>query len=363
MKDKTAVFNNLINDINFQEILSNASANHIDHPIIYLLKDENEYIDSSGSRMKTVQNTKTAILSLQNNYLGWLQKTEKKFLEKDYANISAALGEIRCFGYLIETFGAQNVKNIHEESRPTPDFEITIGKQTINVEVNTVQMNQRERDALEQFRDLNNRSHGPVSISEHIIHPFGSKIGVTTTQSVILKLISIKEKNNQLSDKVPSILWIDLQDEYMNSLADRIDKAGPYFSGKGHGSGEGIFSNELWYSLYSEKDDPIFEGGSLNPDEGNEFVVGKCVHCGKFMEPKYKNVSAVIFCGPGGVVLFENTKAKKKLPRCFFEKIVSGRWFKIESCRMNYPGKFLKRSIRLDKKCLKAMGKKKFFTF
>ena len=363
MKEKEYIFKDLLDDKDFLKIQQNSKAMGLTHPIIYLLEDENERVEASGYCAYSRENTKAAIARLRAAHEDWLKKTKKKLLDKNRENVSATLGEIRCFGYLAETFGSNAVSNISESKTPTPDFQVCFNGYTVIVEVNTVQINENEANSLKKINNqIRQPSNEKIRITEHISHPYGLKTDASTTQSVILKMKSVKEKNHQLTDAKPSILWVDLQDEYMNMLCDRIDKSGPFFSGKGYGGVEGIISNELWFSLYSKTGDPVFEGESLNSDCGREVSIKENIHFGKFNDPKYRNLSAVVFSGPNSVVFYENPRAKNKIPNGFVERLSSGRWFKIESCRMNYPNKQLRRVLRVDKNALKALSKKKFYS-
>lgn len=363
MKDKAYIFKELLSDTDFSVIQTNNFKDELKHPVIYLLQDESDVVESSGYIGCSRENTKCAIGHLYDEHFDWLKKIKKKLLDKDRVNVSAALGEIRCFGYLAETFGSKNVSSITETTNPTPDLMVRIDNKIVQVEVNTVQINEKEANGLREYNKKKEPSKKIIKNSEHVYHPYGLKPGASITQSVILKMISIKESNHQLNGNLPSILWVDLQDEYMNPLSNRVDKSGPYFSGNGYGGVEGIISNELWYSVYSKINDPVFEGETLNSDEGNSVKIKKNIFSGKFMCKKYNNLSAVVFYGPNGVVIYENPKAKRKLPECFIEKFSSGRWFKIESSRINFPNKHLKKIINEDKHKLKRMGKRKFFSW
>lgn len=199
----------------------------------------------------------------------WLNKIKKRLINNtDYSQPSSALGELRCYGYLLEAFTGYDVKPTDKSSTPTPDFSIINKNEIVEVEVNTPQMNGEEQKALEQFNNQqNSTTHNKPCIREHVTAPFGRKNAKCVTENVIHKITSIKEDEAQFSKKTCSILWVDLQDSHMNSIDDRCRSSCPIFTGRGYSSMEDYFSNELWYATYASKGTPIFE--SVNLGEGN----------------------------------------------------------------------------------------------
>lgn len=364
MLNKSEVFFGLLSEEQFDTILENQKNSQLIHPVLYLLDDES--IDSSRYNGFSRENTRMAIALLQNKQTKWLNSSMKKLTDKDMNNVSATLGEIRCFGCLAEVFGCENVANIEvKKDCPTPDFMVKYSDEKVMVEVNTVQMNAEERKSLDDFYNSSFNNPGKkVSIGEHVSHPYGDKKGVSFYQSVILKVMSIKESNHQLNEGIPSILWVDLQDSYMNSLGDRGLKSGPFFSGISNGGFEGIYSNELWYSLYGKKDDYIFRGETLNNQACRKVDLEKLVHSGKFFdELKYKNLSAVVYSAPNALVLFENPNAQYKLSHEFMAMLTSSRWFRIEASRMNFPNNSLEEEIEEDRKRIMNLSNENFYSF
>lgn len=362
MIKKERVFGSLFTDDEFLRILENNEKTKLTHPLIRLLEDKEERIEVSDYTDFVRNNTKFAISCLTQYKMRWLKKIKKRLLDENIANVSGALGEIRCFGYLIQVFGEKRVVNIDESKKPTPDFRIDLEKNLIYIETATIQMNEEERKSLQQSLEQGERKNG---IYEHISHPFGIKNLANIIQSTILKLISVKEKNNQFScaGNSPTILWIDLQDERIVGISDRLEKSGPFFSGKGYSMAEGVFSNELWYSVYSRINDPVFSGETLNSEEGNKIVLKRNLHNGKFYEKRFNNLSAVIYCSPNSVILYENPFAKNRLPDLFVEILSSGPGFKMESSRMQFPGGKLKKRIKKERNLMKKLAKKGFFSW
>lgn len=75
---------------------------HIIHPIIYLC----------NNKEKTVYyNTQKAFVNLKYNNIQFFNRSKRNIeKENDFNNINGILGEVRCYGYLLECF--QNISNI-----------------------------------------------------------------------------------------------------------------------------------------------------------------------------------------------------------------------------------------------------------
>ena len=328
------------------------------HPIIDLLQ---ESYDSSENRNFTKYSTLHALRRIKYINSQWFEKKRKIILDKDRYNASATLGEFRCYSAIVDTFGEKNVITVAEGKDPTPDFQISNGKDIICIEVNTIQMNKYEADRLAEF---NNATSGKNSIREICYCPYGVKAGFTTTQTVIRKIYNAKTDSLQFSKKNANILWIDLQDEYMSSISDRITKFAPIFSGKHIGGAiEGFCSNELWYSLYAPRDLPVFEGESMNEGEGIEKTLSKMEYDGKFANQKYSFIDAVIYSGAKNIIICENPFAHHQLPLWFINKLTEMNGFMIESSLFSFIS--MKPSEIIEKECefVKELSKNKFYSW
>lgn len=357
----------MVNSIKeFNGFIDNNEINNVEkyqsgiiHPLIYLISD---ITDSTGYFGFTKHNTFSAILQLQNKDNKWLQTKKKDILSEDITNASGALGEIRCYDCLINTFIKEKVNPIKtKKGEQTADFEVISDTDKVFIEVNTIQINQDEASKLKKFYNQKDSSGG-IHINEISYCPYGKKDGYTTTQTVIRKIYNVKSESSQFSKKYPSVLWIDLQDVYMNSIGDRLHKFSPVFSGRQlGGSVEGFYSNELWYALYSKKGMGIFEGQTLNCNEGNKSNLCHMDYYGRFATNKYAKISAIIFSAPNALILCENQYAKRKLPEWFIKKLTSTSWFRFESSRMGFPLQNLRKQIKDDIKIVKKLAKQTFY--
>ena len=349
--------NGFVSQADIELLLADSNCN--DHPLLYYLFAD--VTDSTGYYGYTKANTFFAIRRLQCLDAQWLAQQKKKVLEKDRNNASAALGEIRCYENLIEVFGKDKVSIVHtEKNKQTSDIAVEYYSEKVIVEINTVQMNGKEAEELKAFHSLKPSGKG-IQMREHVSHPFGTSIGCTVTEKVIYKIINIKQQSSQFSEDEPSVLWIDLQDEKINLICDRLYNISPVFTGKNIG-GEAFFSNELWYALYATKDMPVFEGVSLDCNEGIELKELPSMKLdGKFALANSTKIDAVVFSGPNAVILCENPFSTKPLPAWFIEKLTSMKWFKFESSRTNLPCNQLTKQLEIDRTIIEELGKKKFY--
>ena len=327
------------------------------HPLIELIE---ESYDSSGYHNYVKSNTVTAFQRVKLSNQQWLLKKRKNVLEKDRFNASAALGEFRCYSALIDTFGKNIVKPISETDTPTPDFMLDYNGDNIYIEVNTVQMNNEEAKRLSDF---NRKGQGEV-IREICYCPFGNKSGYSTTQTVIRKIYNVKTDSLQIQKGKINILWIDLQDGYMRTICDKIDRFAPIISGRHIGGAiEGFYSNELWYALYSTKGLAVFEGETMNAEEGKEHSLGKIGYDGKFANDEYSYINAVIYAGTKSVIICENPYAQTTLPDWFLKKITEMQGFRVESAIFNFMKNDITLKIQNDLKYVEELSKNTFYSW
>lgn len=348
--------------------LSNLSTTDgLNHPLNYLLRT-NESFDSLNYWQYARENTERSLNLIYENDIKFFTKEKKNnLIGCDRTNASAVLGEIRCYGALLDAFGKSQVKHVNERKESkTPDFLINLGEQQIEIEVMTLQMDGNEARNLSAFENADVTHSGDgILLREHLTRPFGNKKRSGTTPSVIYKLCSIKEDAEQLGGNKPGILWIDCQDEYMNQISPRLDIDGPIYSSRGMGSCvKGLSSNEIWYSLFAHKGDLILDGESLDSGEGIKRKPDKMMLDGKFAKKKTsKRISAAIFYGPNAMCIYENPFAKKRLPECFRIKLMGNLTFKYENSRIDFPKGQLKNKLKNDYKVLKKLCKESFYSW
>lgn len=350
------VFNNYLSESE----ISSINRSELRHPVDYLLEEDGDW----NQKLTTI-NTSQALKKLKNVDSNYLSGIKQDILSNDRTSSSAAFGEIRCYANLLECFGNNNVKHVKtKKDEQTPDFCVDYNGTKINIEVNTIQMNGKEAKELNNFYKNSKQSQGA---SMRVTKPFGNPKVYSTTETVIRKLYNIKACSDQFNKKDCNILWVDLQEEYILGIVDRLVTNKAYFSGAAIGSGgacDGIYSNEIWYSLYSNKGDLVFEGFTMNSGEGN--VVKKkhlMNYCGKFADKKYSKIDAVIFSSPERITIYENPYAHHKIPKEALIQITSMRRFSIEASIFGMNKRDIKRMIKNERKNIKSLSKCKFYSW
>lgn len=363
MRNASYIFGDLISDIEVSRLLASCNSHH---PVAYILSDENEIFESNHYSIITQRNTKQAVKTININDSSFLKKRKHDLLSKDRTSSSAAMGEIRCYGVLLDVFGKKSVLSIHESDKKTPDFKISYNGFNLFIEVNTVQISEKEYIGLETYENAPPTfdRHG-ISIKEYCFSPFGTKKQSGTTPSVIYKLCSIKQNAEQLQSDTPAIVWIDLQDEFSNTLSSRLHIGGPVYSSPICGGVvSGFYSNEIWYSLYAPEKLAIFEGETLRFGEGIKKTLATMKIDGKFankaVSPK---ISAVVFNGTDALALFENPYAVNPLPTTFIKAISSWNTFRIESSVLNHSNDALRCDIDNKIREIKDLSSMEFYSW
>ena len=348
------VFNNFFTEKEIEKMLCNI--NGLSHPFYDIVNPY--YCGSSNNIDFTRENVRFAFNSIMAKNPEWLRKIKQNLIyNTDYSHPSSAFSELRCYGYLLDAFTRYNVNPIAKSSTPTPDFRITNNSEIVDVEVNTPQINGDEQKALEHNNQQKNITKDKICISEHVIIPFGRKNAKCTTENVIHKISSIKGDETQFSKKNCSILWVDLQNSYMNSINDRCFSSCPIFTGTGTSSKEDYFSNELWYATYASKGTPIFFFFNLN--EGIPVKeLPKMTFNGRFCKKRKSIVDAIVFSLPQNTVIYENPYAKHKMPKWFIETFQNVRRFSYQGSKLNFPDNILRKQLRIDRKIIASLSKK-----
>lgn len=296
-----------------------------------------------GSDFQVATNTEKALGSILRTNSQWVAKLKTRLLNlSDYSTSSAALGEIRAYGYLLDA--DINVFTIPTEKKPTPEFRCSIDNTDFLMEVHSKQMHGDESKALSSFNEK-------PSSGDIVVTPFGkAKQDEATTQNAISKLCSIKQREHQLSGHNPSIMWMDFQDETW----DRVflpENAFPIRSVKGE-----FNSGALWYAFYGWKTAPIYENHSFEiRNEQRPVLMG---HEGRFRIGS--NIHTIIVAFPKHTIFFENPYIDKNINLLdntkIWAKLAKIKWFSVEySWTKQFKGD-LQKQIEIERSNILALS-------
>ncbi len=334
------------------------------HPLKRLLFPKND------KDLQVVANTERALKYILMKDKPWFEKMKKgrkgkppKLLNtKHYSSSSSALGEIRAYGYLLES--TTLVKSVPKKSSPTPDFVVKENSEEIWVEVYSKQLHGEEsRDLAEFYNEMTKLKEGRKGIiGEHFVRPFGKpNRGENIAEKVISVLASIKESEKQASEENTSILWLDFQDEIWN-LGIGVDSVLPVSSGNGK-----FFAGEFWYAFYGWEGAPIFERQTT--EIRHEIPPIQMRGDGRFRQnTKFDTViislfDAVIISLPRNTIIFENPYSEKPVKSWLWEKLVHLPWFNFEYSYLNWPKENLKQRIKIQEEILKALSRKAIYSW
>ena len=273
----------------------------------------------AGNDNQVAMNTLTAFKFVNSSDKQWLSSLKSRMMEiKDYSTSSAALGELRAYGYLLEA--GVKVKPVPcQRGIGTPEFECSFNGNQFIVEVHSKQMNNEETRAYQEFK----KEEATAPFRMHTITPFGkpdaNKPGDTVCLNAISKICATKQRGHQLSEEIPSIIWLDYQDEVWDMLLTR-ENLHPLRSFRGE-----FVSGEIWYAFYGWKGAPVFESHGLEEKIGQPPEIMQ--HDGRFRMSQ--ELSSVIISLPRITSILENPWANKILPDVLWEPLSMLKWFSV----------------------------------
>ncbi len=247
-----------------------------DHPIARMATAEDEVGQRRARRVEQ------AIVRARQLFPAFADRKERSLVEdRDLNNVAAFLGELRALSDLAHVFG-RNVQTPESGS----DFLVTVGDRALRVEVVTPSGTTKEREMLlDEWRREN------VTVTTRGIAPFGypeaEKPNDTVQGNAVSRLASLKQKEHQADPTVPSVLWVDLDNDRAFPVSIGISQAQPFTSGN-----EELVSGAAWWANYGAKGDPIFDRWSFNTGERQTYIME---FDGRFhRSPKYAGVVNVI---------------------------------------------------------------------
>lgn len=339
--------------------INNSEGKHIKHPILYLIEDSTKELNYNTEKAFAVLNNK------DNNYFKSMKKKIEN--EKNFSNINGYLGEMRCYGSLLDAFTNNTLVSPikTKKDNQTADFEVVNEKnqEKVYIEVNTKQCNDNEskrfkknRDDIqkkikENQQDNKNISKPKVAIYTSCIAPFGAgKNCIETNINVIQKIAQTKQGKNQIPKGEKGILWLDFQSEGIQGLLN-LNQVQPLWYNKNYG----MFSGLIWYALYGKKKLPIFSSTQFHDAYKGLGKLYKMEHDGLFLQRK--DISAAIISSDKYTLYFENPFCKEKIPIWFLEGILNIPRFYYEYSIISFPTYNVKKEIKNRYKRIKDLSK------
>ena len=342
-------FSAMFSDPEREKIL-NAPLKDRAHPTKRILRPSNRRAQYVAT------NTERAVSIIQKTTPAWLKKIKPRLLEMDnYSDVSAVLGEIRAFGYML--LAGMSVEPIPETNSPTADFKIVVDEMEIFVEVHSKQYDGVESSNLTKFNngeelpeiETRRDANGKVCSRMIEVTPFGTPIpGELVAENVISRMAAIKGTKKQFPEGKLAILWLDFQDELWD-MGPKYDSIFPISTWNGEFS-----SGEFWYAFYGWNGAPIFEKASFNTyNIGN---IRPMRHDGLFINKSKANAIFMLFGNKS--ILIENPFIESIIPEKLRKNIYAMPRFNQEYSYLRWPCDNLKDRINYEKDIIECLNKK-----
>jgi hypothetical protein len=274
------------------------------HPVHLLLERED-------GRSQHCVNVDRALKQVSFTNRSWLDQLKPRILGAKHSDASAALAELRAYGYLLEA--GFSVNPVPTGKKATPEFLVKDGEVEFVVEVHAKQQNSETERELEAMRKkIRDERPAPGEIHTHVTHvhpwarPIQHKKGDSTTTNAISKICAIKGKEHQLRADMPSIVWMDFQDLHSWDMALTHDQFRPILSGR-----ENLTSGAIYYALYGWDGAPVYEELHYSHLELPSQIQWMR-HNGRFLLSDL--TSAVVVSLPTATILAETPRKARQLP-------------------------------------------------
>lgn len=319
------------------EKLRNARRGGLVHPVAALALEQ--------PKSQAAINTENAAEQVLRKDENWLKSRYRRLMEIiDFSEASSALGEIRAYGALLETWMNVEPGPSAMGSAASPDFRVDAGDGHVIVEVHSRQLDKAQAEAIREHHiELEERhaaavkraqaegSKGNViTMGELVVTPTGApdpqKIGDSVLTNTIRRIARIKEEENQIDPSMPFVLWLDLQDPtvWRFPIPDQLFR--PLYTER---SGGLVGCGPFWFALYGRK------GGPLVESDGFRCRSMPMAHEGRFRQKMKSHggptrVSAVIYATPQTTILMENPNAPHLIPPRFRCALLRAPFFRLD---------------------------------
>lgn len=311
-------------------------------------------------------NTDQAAELITQKNSGWLSSLKPRLIDTTkVSNASSALGELRAYGSLLETWMTVSPEPIVQGKRVVPEFGVDAGDGPVIVEVHSRQLSS---DQIQSAKDHNkefaakveaakkaNAGTTTVVTAELVVTPFGApdpiKQGDSVLTNAISRIASIKEEEKQIDPNKPFVLWLDLQDPTVwGGLSIAEQQLAPLYTESKDGE---VGTGALWFALYGRKGDPMIESECFS------YRVRSMLHDGRFFQTtkatgKPTRISAVVYSMPRATVLMENPVPIHPLPAGFRAALLKTPFFLLDRSICEWKPGLVKARVELEREAVKA---------
>jgi hypothetical protein len=340
--------------ISSQELdeLRRSTRHGMPHPVV-ALSDQSLVNTISAARLIFAKNP------------SWLSTVKPRLLDSsDFTNASSALGEIRAYGALLETWMSVTPHPAVPGRKVIPEFEVNGSDDKVIVEVHSRQLDKEQLEAIGKHHeelmsthntalerhDAKSQAEAVVTFSELDVTPMGApnphKTGDSVLTNVISRIASIKQYEKQLDPEKPFLLWLDLQDPTVWSLPIAEQQLSPLYTENKDGE---VGSGALWFALYGRKNDVMVESQCF------EYKIVTMLHDGRFAQTSL--VSAVIYSLPRATVLMENPSPTKSLSPKFRASLLKLPFFRLDLSVVDWEPGLVKSRMELEWTTIEAAAK------
>jgi hypothetical protein len=293
-------------------------------------------------KQQVAYNTEQAAEQIAAADESWLLAMKPRLMDTTkFSQASSALGELRAYGYLLETGMTVRPEPTVPGKKVVPEFEVDADDGPVIVEVHSRQIDGQQAQAITQHHNGLAAKHeeavqqapagqAVVTFAELHVMPFGApepaKQGDSILTNAISRISSIKQDEDQIDPAKPFVLWLDLQDPTVWNLPISEEQLAPLYTEVKFGL---VRSGALWFALYGRKGEPMIESASL------DYRFPQMLHDGRFFQIMKSHgaltrISAVVYSLPEATVLMENPEPSRPLPPNFRASVLKAPFFKLD---------------------------------
>lgn len=318
---------------------------------------------------QVASNTEVAARQISSQNKPWLQALRPRLLdEQDFTTPASALGEIRAYGALLETWCTVKPAPSVPGSNVRPEFEADAGDGPVIIEVHSRQLDDEQVDSLAKHHaDIEARHTANVAkakasgSSKNVVttgvtevfptgEPNPKKVGDSVLTNTISRIARVKQNEKQVDPAKPFVLWLDLQDPGVWRLPPSDEEFRPLYtqSKEGH-----VGSGPFWFALYGRKNDPMLES------HGYDYRRTPMLHNGRFYQTMSSHggptrVSAVVYALPRATILMEHPNAARPLPAKFRASLLKVPFCRLDLSVVEWEQGLVQRTIDCERRIIDA---------